>query len=498
MSLRPDARTEVRRNRYKVAVDAEEGRRRRDDTAVAIRKIRREESLQKKRREGVSQYLTPPFDPSGVDNGLGGLPDMLKCLWSDDCKLQLEAVTKFREVLSRPSPPVEQIVEAGVVPRFVELLIFREDWPQIQFEVAWAICNIASGASEYSRIVVDHGAVPALVKLLTSRSDSIREQAAWALGNIVGDCPKYRDLVLGHGALLPVLALLNERASLSMIRTAVWVISNFCRGQPGPPFEQMTPIIPVLGTLIQSSDDEQVLEDAGYALSFLSDKSIEAFVQTGICARLVHLLQHPSPTVVLPALHAVGNIATGDDSQTQCLLDNEALPWLLRLLILNYDRNIKREACWTISNITAGNLVQIQAVINAGMIPPLVNLLRTADFTVKKEAAWAISNLTSRGVHDQIKYVASQGCIKPLCDLLLCADARTVIVCLIALENILMVGEAEMDMGLTGSVNLYAEMIHEADGLEKIESLQTHDNSEVYKIAVRILETYWPLGDEHT
>jgi importin subunit alpha-1 len=53
MSLRPNERTEVRRNRYKVAVDADEGRRRREDNMVEIRKSKREESLLKKRREGL-------------------------------------------------------------------------------------------------------------------------------------------------------------------------------------------------------------------------------------------------------------------------------------------------------------------------------------------------------------------------------------------------------------------------------------------------------------
>lgn len=53
MSLRPNARTEGRRSRYKVAVDAEEGRRRREDNMVEIRKNRREENLLKKRREGL-------------------------------------------------------------------------------------------------------------------------------------------------------------------------------------------------------------------------------------------------------------------------------------------------------------------------------------------------------------------------------------------------------------------------------------------------------------
>ena len=59
MSLRPKARTKVRRNRYKVAVDADEGRRRREDNMVEIHKSKREESLQKKRREGLQAQQFP-------------------------------------------------------------------------------------------------------------------------------------------------------------------------------------------------------------------------------------------------------------------------------------------------------------------------------------------------------------------------------------------------------------------------------------------------------
>lgn len=68
MSLRPNARAEVRRNRYKVAVDADEGRRRREDNMVEIRKNKREESLLKKRREGLqSQQFTPPAPASNLN-----------------------------------------------------------------------------------------------------------------------------------------------------------------------------------------------------------------------------------------------------------------------------------------------------------------------------------------------------------------------------------------------------------------------------------------------
>ncbi|KAI3696640.1 hypothetical protein L6452_29080 [Arctium lappa] len=503
MSLRPSARTEVRRNRYKVAVDAEEGRRRREDNMVEIRKNKREENLQKKRQVlSSSQPLSggATVQSSTIEKKLEYLPSMVAGVYSNDNNMQLEATTQFRKLLSiERSPPIEEVIQSGVVPRFVEFLM-REDFPQLQFEAAWALTNIASGTSENTKVVIDHGAVPIFVKLLASPSDDVREQAVWALGNVAGDSPRCRDLVLGQGALMPLLFQLKENAKLSMLRNATWTLSNFCRGKPQPPFEQTRPALPALECLVHSNDEE-VLTDACWALSYLSDGTndkIQAVIDAGVCKRLVELLNHPSPSVLIPALRTIGNIVTGDDIQTQHIIGHGSLPCLLSLLTHNHKKSIKKEACWTISNITAGNKEQIQAVIEAGLIAPLVNLLQTAEFDIKKEAAWAISNATSGGTNEQIKYFVSQGCIKPLCDLLICPDPRIVTVSLEGLENILKVGEVEKNLGNTGEVNFYAQMIDDAEGLEKIENLQSHDNNEIYEKAVKILETYWLEEEDET
>ena len=70
--------------------------------------------------------------------------------------------------------------------------------------------------------------------------------------------------------------------------------------------------------------------------------------------------------MLVPALRTVGNIVTGDDMQTQVIIGCGALTCLLHLLKTAQKKSIKKEACWTISNITAGTKEQIQAVIDAG------------------------------------------------------------------------------------------------------------------------------------
>ncbi|KAF6156593.1 hypothetical protein GIB67_014572 [Kingdonia uniflora] len=548
-----------------ICVDADDARRRREDNLVEIRKNKREDNLLKKRREGFlqSQLSTDPSQaPIRIEKKLESLPMLIQGVWTDNPAAQLESTTQFRKLLSiERNPPIEEVIKAGVVPRFVEFL-GREDLPQLQFEAAWALTNIASGTSEHTRVVIDHGAVPKFVQLLSSSSDDVREQACyavWALGNVAGDSPSCRDLVLSHGALMPLLSQLNEHSKLSMLRNATWTLSNFCRGKPPAPFEQVRLALPALQHLIHSTDEE-VLTDACWALSYLSDGTndkIQAVIDAGVCPRLVELLlsfrgavfffydgweldywverrievdehgsslkgdldgdckssetgghfpeaeilvrlirSYPAPAVLIPALRTVGNIVTGDDGQTQFVIDTQVLPRLFQLLGQNHKKSIKKEACWTISNITAGNKGQIQAVIEANLISPLVHLLQNAEFDIKKEAAWAISNATSGGSHEQIQFLVNQACIKPLCDLLACPDPRVVTVCLEGLENILKVGEADKEMGNTNGLNAFAQMMDDCDGLDKIENLQSHDNNEIYEKAVKILEKYWVEDEE--
>ena len=259
--------------------------------------------------------------------------------------------------------------------------------------------------------------------------------------------------------------------------------------------------MPVLAKLIYSLDDE-VLIDACWAISYLSDGSndkIQAVIEAGIPRRLVELLVHASTSVQTPALRSVGNIVTGDDVQTQVIINCGALPALLSLLGSTKD-GIRKEACWTISNITAGNSTQIQAVIDANIVPPLIHLLSNGDFKTRKEACWAISNATSGGLQnpEQIRYLVQCGCTKPLCDLLACPDNKIIQVALDGLENILKVGEMDKDANEQNgeAINRYALFIEECGGMEKIHDCQNNANEDIYMKAYSIIAKYFSDEEE--
>ena len=399
--------------------------------------------------DALANAETVDSSATAVATTIPDIQTLRQHMFSDDQSLHLSATKHFRRLLSARAsardPPIQEVINCRVVPCLVDFLKLVE-MPELQFEAAWTLTNIASGTSDQVKVVIDAGAIPILINLLeSSPADDVREQAAWALGNIAGDKPGNRDLVLEAGALSPMLKILNNhKATIAVLRNATWALSNLCRGESPPPdFAVVSKALSTLAMLLNQPDDE-VLADACWALSYLTggtNDKLQAVLEAGVCQQLVELLEHKSLSVITPVLRTIGNIATGNEVQTQVVLDCHVLPKLANLL-QHADDAIKKDVCWTISNITAGSQEQIQAVIDGNLIPPIVAMLQCNDVKIQQGAVFVLSNIFVLGGSEQIQQLVVRGCIPPLCKILSVANCKVAQAACDALGNILAIGAA--------------------------------------------------------
>ena len=128
------------------------------------------------------------------------LPQLINMIYSHEDLTKLVATVGLRKILSiENEPPIQQIIDANLIPVFIELL--SHEIPKFIFEAAWCLTNIASGKTEHVYALIEKQVITHFVHMLSSPHTEIVDEAVWGLGNIAGDNIFARDQVINAGSV---------------------------------------------------------------------------------------------------------------------------------------------------------------------------------------------------------------------------------------------------------------------------------------------------------
>jgi hypothetical protein len=181
--------------------------------------------------------------------------------------------------------------------------------------------------------------------------------------------------------------------------------------------------LPDVLRFIQVPNDKDELDDACRSLDYMLKRynRQQLTIPDSVMSKVPYLIRymtHSYRHVQRSSRGVINTIASGTDEESQALIDANILPVLAKFL---NDPLRCAQACTTLSKLTAGNASQIAAIMDAGIMSKLIDIVanRTYDIYSWREAAWAVANaLDGRRSPEQFEKLVLDHAIEPFCKVL--------------------------------------------------------------------------------
>jgi vacuolar protein 8 len=253
----------------------------------------------------------------------------------------------------KPDDNRQQLVNAGAIPVLVQLLSSSD--VDVQYYCTTALSNIAVDASNRAKLAQTEGRlVGSLVHLMESSSPKVQCQAALALRNLASDERYQLEIVRARG--LPSLLRLLQSSYLPLILSAVACIRNIS---------------------IHPANESPIIE-------------------AGFLKPLVDLLgSTDNDEIQCHAISTLRNLAASSDKNKQLVLEAGAVQ-KCKSLVLNVRLPVQSEMTAAIAVLALSEELKPH-LLNLGVFDVLIPLTESESIEVQGNSAAALGNLSSKG-----------------------------------------------------------------------------------------------------
>ena len=428
---------------------------------------------------------------------INNIEEIIGSFNSDNLKEKYIGLVLLRKLLCNPNPPIQTILKYNILSNLISLLNDSHD--EFIYEAIWCLINISYGKMDEEQRIKIGGGIDNIISLLNHNLYEIIEMSLWCLDNISSDSLKLRKLLIKKKVINKLITLLSTHNNIKIISHCVSIIRCLIKLYSKKKLESIdiSKLINLISKLVinfdYKNDNKIIIYDSMYILSYLSETLIkykDLFFENGFIQRICELINIPDiendEYMLYTILKIMGNMIMGNVNQTNKILSYNILDFLKKH-ILSPNKDIKKEICWIISNISADNDENKKKLIDKGFFPLLIQIYETCEKPIKIEAIFALCNFTLLNDKIYLENLINNGLLKAICDGIKGDEIKEIAVCLEGLFCLLNFGkQCSKD-----NYNAITYEIEKMGMLDIIENLQYNRNEFVYEKAYLLIENFF-------
>ena len=399
-------------------------------------------------------------------------------------ELILESLNSMMEVLAYEGMPLEVIFRLGFVPLFIKYLDLNYG-SQIVYPAAACLANITAGDHCYVSFLANLDGLPALVKVINSRSLQISALAIKALANIITGSTDFLHQVKNDQVFGKINSLLEESKELhnELYASLGFYVLQVSHYRNDITLSEATLLANWIERLIPL-EEASLTKDVIIAIYNLSCSTSFACLKSKTL--LQFLADHMDQQI---SIAAISNIIYECEEQASYFIKIGVMEKLLQQCE-SCSNSIRKSAYKCICNIALSCDIQM-IVERHNFQQTLIRGLSDQDEGVKKECAYLFSNIAKTLTYTYWQSLLTAGLLDALeANLDLDADSQIINEVLFVCTYMLLAGKLESDR-TSDVTNRFAEKFEESKCIECLEDVVSHDNPNIADFAKEIIGEYF-------
>ena len=328
---------------------------------------------------------------------------------------------------------------------------------------------------------------------LHSQFDDISDNVLWLVNNLLTDRAKCRDQIMNSKIYDYVQDILTkEDINIFLLRSGIWFMSCLMKNkQTIPDDAKIMKSLYYCVKYLYIMDPELNCQCVWgiYYISEFESSNLQIFSQilsTGAIEKIIKINFKQQLQSLSPCLRLLGNLLSGEYNVVDQLISMRVVNFYEAVLANVSKSESKREVLWGLSNLSAGSIQHVHAIIDSPIFDKIVLALGDSNYSIKREAVYIIKNCLSNNCVDISTIMLNKGAMKGLVHIL--QNDSNQELTFYTLKSVAYF--VNVDGQSENNGNLFISEFEALGGRPALEKLTMNQESEISVLAKNILEKY--------